>query len=254
MSTRRPRFHRGLFLASIPLLLVALMANTCGGYTPTAAFEAPDLQVSIVIMDHQNGQFQPAPTSYIAVHFANQGNTVLFTHSETIVCGGVSLRYDEQLIGPSSYIGDMPAQPAGGVYTCVFTSSTARKTTINIPAVILSTLAITAPASGNTVTIPTGSLTFTIAYTPSGIPHASVTMNASGSGNGTPTSAGSATFTGPDTGTLSVPASAFHGFTPGPGSIQLSLTASGLVANTGFQEVTYQYQTQPASIPVSWVS
>lgn len=211
---------------------VLVLLAACG--TVTAAQASGALQVTITIKDYQQG------TTPIGVHFATaNGSTVEFVSGETVACNQVFLQYQsnpvEQLIAFGSYVGEVPHQSAGGTYTITYTPAGGSAITVPVK-VITAPVSVQQPANHATVAIPKDA-PLTIQYTPTQMANTTiVAVPIDSRGNWT------ATLPQNETGTLSVPASQFTKFQPGPGTLALARITTSSPAGTPFQQLKVEYQ------------
>jgi hypothetical protein len=211
--------------------------------TVTTALPVAQMGIQITIDESQinNGQVTAG------IRFADSSDhTVEFTHGETVTCNGTALNYTTNPIsgtfGYGSYTALLPFR-AGGKYSFVFTRPGDAPVTTTVPA-ISAPLALSNPTDGATVSIPK-SAPFVVSFTKSGYQG---TINATiiGQGNAPPV-----TYSGADTGSISLPASDFAQFTPGSGSIVLNRTIPQNPGSTPYLSANAQV-TAEAMANITW--
>ena len=224
---------RSIAVSAALLCAVAMLVSGCG-QTITDALAAGGMRVSIDIKDYHQG------TTQVAIHFADErGNTVEFVHGETVTCNGVFLKYDSgffaHLFGYGAYTGETTLQPAGGVYSFVFTPRSGAPATVAAP-VVDAPITSMRPDAGASVPVPTSSA-LVVQYGPSGVSNSVIGGAASDSRGHLALS-----FDLTDNGSARFDLSGFKDFQPGPGTLTLSRVTTSRPGGTGFASVVVGYE------------
>ncbi len=234
------------FSAHTALVLVSLglyIAISGCGMTVTAPQTPGNMNVAIQIQDYHVG------TSPIAVHFATLANdTIEFVSGETVDCDGNFLKYEsnplQQLLAYGSYVGEVQRQSDNGTYTITYTPAKSSAISIAVP-VVAAAVQISQPTDGSTVAIPQNA-PLVITYTPTKLANTTILAIAVDERNTV-----TATLPTSETGTLSIPASQFNKFQPGPGSLSLVRITTSYPGGSPFHQVKVDYQNV-TRLQITW--
>ncbi|WIG58721.1 MAG: hypothetical protein OJF49_001467 [Ktedonobacterales bacterium] len=228
---------------SVVMLMGMALIAISGCKTVTAPQTPGAMNVYIRLDDYGQG------TTPVVVRFSTASfDTVEFVSGETVACDGTFLAYDsgpiQRLVNYGAYTSEVARQPANGAYTIAYTPAHAAAITIPVKVVNAPVKAIQ-PVNGATVAIPTTD-PLKIQYQPSGLDNTTILAIAQDSRN-------HITFTLPlgETGTLSVQASQFSGFQPGPGTLSLVRVTTIRPGGTPFRSVQIDYENI-AKLQIVW--
>jgi hypothetical protein len=231
--------------------MVLVSAFSLAGCAIVTIPQAPGaMNVSVEIQAYQRG------SAHIVVRFATARNdTIEFASGETVACDGQFLRYS---LG--SYVGDVPHQPGGGVYTITYTpgrapaatagtapsgaNSDASPIVIQVP-VVDAPVTVLQPTVDAVVPVPTNT-PLTVTYQPSTLADTQISAAAS-DGRWHVTWY----LPEPDSGSYSLPADTFSSFQGGPGLITMARVTSSQVGGTPFGSVRIQFKNI-TQVPVTW--
>src|SRR5579862_860829 len=219
--------RRALTALALGAIFLATSLAQAACTTVTTPQSPGAMNLDLKIKYYQQGE------TPVEAHFSTtDGNTIEFVSGETVACDNVFLAYDsnpvEQLFDYGSYLGDVPMQPATGVYTFTYTPAKGKGApiTLSVP-VVNDPVNVTSPANGAAVNLPSNGGNVTIHYTPGTVANSSVLAILTDS-------RGKVTLTlpQPDNGVLQVPASSLNGFQPGPGTIYVVRVTTNSPAGT----------------------